>query len=135
MLAYGINLKEKKKRNTELIQKELIGPHCPFCKMINVPGVQFCSSCKKPLSIISYDKIAKEAEQQKKTLESMLNRMRNYEDQSSMQVNMLVQAFSKMIAKSNPGFDSAKVIEELNRAVKDTSVYQRGYRGIYGELK
>jgi site-specific recombinase XerD len=72
MLAYGINLKDKKnKEQAELIQKELIGPHCPFCKMINVPDAQFCSSCNKPLSIISYDKIAKEAEQQKRELQEI----------------------------------------------------------------
>jgi hypothetical protein len=68
MLAYGIKLKNGKKKRNEHLQQEMVGPHCPFCKMVNIPNSQFCSSCHKPLSLISYNKVIEEAEQTKKEL-------------------------------------------------------------------
>ena len=62
LLAYGINLKEKNKKQIELIRKEMIGPHCPFCKMISIPDSQFCTSCHKPPSSVSYNKMMEETE-------------------------------------------------------------------------
>ena len=43
MLALGVNLKDKNKSQKEKIQQEMIGPHCPFCKMVNVPILSFVS--------------------------------------------------------------------------------------------
>jgi hypothetical protein len=70
MMAYGINLKDKNKKQNERMQQEMVGPHCPFCKMVNVPDTQFCSSCHKPLSLVSMNKIMEEPEAMKKQKEA-----------------------------------------------------------------
>lgn len=42
MLTYGINLKDKnRKQNEQQLQKEMIGPHCPLCKMVNMQTLSF----------------------------------------------------------------------------------------------
>lgn len=70
MMAYGINLKDKNKKQNERMQQEMVGPHCPFCKTVNVPDTQFCSSCHKPLSLVSMNKIMEELEAMKKQKEA-----------------------------------------------------------------
>ena len=40
MMAYGINIKNKNKKQNERLQRELVGPYCPFCKMVNIPDTQ-----------------------------------------------------------------------------------------------
>jgi uncharacterized Zn finger protein (UPF0148 family) len=70
LMCYGINLKNGKKKRHEQLQQEMMGPHCPFCKMVNIPNTQFCSSCHRPLSATSIDTITKKFEPMKARLES-----------------------------------------------------------------
>lgn len=71
MALYGINLKDSKKKRNEQLRQEMIGPHCPFCKMVNIPNSQFCASCHRPMLSTSIDTITQETQQTKKELEQM----------------------------------------------------------------
>jgi integrase len=75
MMAYGINLKNKRDRTMQELREELVGPHCPFCKMVNVPGTQFCVSCNRPVSTISYDKVVRDTENTREMLRGLEERM------------------------------------------------------------
>jgi hypothetical protein len=128
MMAYGIDLKTKKKqRNTDSVQKELVGPHCPFCKMVNMPDTQFCSSCDRPLSIITYDKIAKEleklraeqvvwqAERDKKTLEQIEWRQKQLEDRMAANYDRLYEEVMRLSSARLAGIkDERDREEEMN---------------------
>lgn len=46
------------------------------CKMVNVPNTQFCASCHRPLSTVSYDAIARDAEKTKKRFERLEKTMK-----------------------------------------------------------
>jgi integrase len=63
MMAYGINIKDKRNKSAHQLHEKLVGPHCPFCHTINIPDTQFCVSCGRPISLVSYDHVAKELEQ------------------------------------------------------------------------
>jgi integrase len=66
MMAYGVNLKNKQSgKSAQQLREELVGPHCPFCKMVNVPGTQFCISCNRPISVVSYIAITRDLEAMK----------------------------------------------------------------------
>ena len=70
MMAYGINIKDKRGgKNAQQLREQLVGPHCPFCKMANVPNTQFCSNCHRSLNVISYDGIMRDSENTKKALQ------------------------------------------------------------------
>jgi hypothetical protein len=71
MMAYGINIKDKRDKSVQQLHKEMVGPHCPFCHTVNIPDTQLCSSCHKPLTSVSYNKIMEEAEQTKGELEQL----------------------------------------------------------------
>jgi integrase len=60
MLAYGFSLQgNKRQRNTKL-QREMVGPACPFCHSPNVPESQFCQECSRPISIVSMNQLMEE---------------------------------------------------------------------------
>jgi integrase len=84
---YGVNLRNGRKKRDEKLQQEMVGPHCPFCHTSNVPDTQFCVSCHKPLSMISYDAIMKKTENTVKEIAEMKAR------QSAIEI-----ALKKMIA-------------------------------------
>jgi hypothetical protein len=71
LMLYGVNLRGGKKKRNERLQQEMVGPHCPFCHSINVPGTQLCTSCHRPISAVSYDTITREAENTKKEIEAI----------------------------------------------------------------
>ena len=71
LMLYGVNLKDGKKKRNEQLQQEIVGPHCPFCHTVNIPDSQFCSSCHKPLTSVSYNKIMQEAEASKKKMQEL----------------------------------------------------------------
>jgi integrase len=71
MLAYGIDLKSKNKKQNQRLQQELVGPHCPFCHTVNIPGTQLCSSCGRPITPTSYQKVMEEAEESKKKMKEL----------------------------------------------------------------
>jgi hypothetical protein len=75
LVLYGVNLKGGKKKRNEQLQQEMVGPHCPFCHMTNIPESQFCSSCHRPIALVSYDKIAKETEQVKQEQKEMKEKL------------------------------------------------------------
>jgi hypothetical protein len=75
MEARGINIKNKRDKDAQQLRKELVGPHCVYCKMVNVPNAQLCSSCHRPISKVSYDTIIREAENNKKKLEETENKL------------------------------------------------------------
>jgi integrase len=68
MLAYGIKLKGRKKKQNEKLRQEMVGEHCPYCHMVNVPNAHICSSCRRPISMVSITKVMEESEQTKKEL-------------------------------------------------------------------
>jgi|SRR5687768_9142559 len=85
-MLYGVNLKGGKKKRNERLQQEMVGPHCPFCHTVNIPGIQFCSSCHKPLASVSVDAIMKEAEERKKEIEQMQqNQQRMWDNMTALQ--------------------------------------------------
>jgi hypothetical protein len=71
LMLYGVNLKGGKKKRNERLQQEMVGPHCPFCHSINVPGTQLCTSCHRLMSTVSYDTITREAENTKKEIQAI----------------------------------------------------------------
>jgi hypothetical protein len=71
MMAYGINIKDKRDKSAQQLRKEMVGPHCPFCHTVNIPDSQLCSSCYKPPTSVSYNKIMQEAEESKKKLQEI----------------------------------------------------------------
>lgn len=79
MLAYGVKLKNSKKKLSEELKQEMIGPLCPFCLTSNVPGTQLCIKCGKPIASNSLDSMMKEAEQRTKELETKIEEMQRTE--------------------------------------------------------
>jgi hypothetical protein len=80
MLAYGVNIKQKRDKTAAQLRQEMVGPHCPFCHKVNIPGALLCASCQRPVSVVSYDSMTKELdgvkrqfEELKKTQEEMIN--------------------------------------------------------------
>jgi len=71
LMLYGVNLNGGRKRRNEQLQQEMVGPHCPFCHAANIPDSQFCSSCHKPVTVISYQKVMEEAEQTRQEFKAM----------------------------------------------------------------
>ena len=49
-----------------------MGPHCRFCKTVNIPGSQLCVSCHRPVSVISYDSVVRELDGVKWALKKMI---------------------------------------------------------------
>lgn len=91
LMLYGVNLKDGKKKRNEKLQQEMVGPQCPFCHMTNIPNTQLCSSCHKPLTSISYNKIIQEAEERKKELEWLRQEQRKFDDAMKLVVAKLHQ--------------------------------------------
>jgi integrase len=71
MMAYGINIKEKRDKSAQQLRKEMVGSHCPFCHTVNIPDSQFCSSCHKPLTSISMNAVMKDAEESKNKIKEL----------------------------------------------------------------
>jgi hypothetical protein len=66
MLAYGVKLKNSKKKLSEELKQKMVGPVCPFCATSNIPGTQLCFKCHKPIVSNAMDSVMKEAEDLKK---------------------------------------------------------------------
>jgi hypothetical protein len=89
LMLYGVNLKGGKKKRNERLQQEMVGPHCPFCHSVNVPGTtQLCTSCHRPISTVPYDTIIREAENLRKELvelkaqqQSQIDRQKKFEEE------------------------------------------------------
>jgi hypothetical protein len=71
LLAYGVNIKGNKRRQNEKLKQEMTGPLCPFCHTPNIPDSQFCSSCRRPISIVSMNKLMQESDRTKQELQEM----------------------------------------------------------------
>jgi integrase len=96
LMLYGVNLKGGKKKRNERLQQEMVGPHCPFCHMVNTPDSQFCSSCHKPLTSVSYNKIMQEAERTKGELEQMRQEQRKIMNNLKLIMPMLQNVTTKL---------------------------------------
>jgi hypothetical protein len=79
MLALGVELKNSKKKLIEELKQEMVGPLCPFCLTSNIPGTQLCIKCGKPVARIAMDYIMKEAEETKKELKEMKEKINSME--------------------------------------------------------
>jgi integrase len=76
LTVYGVNLRKSgKKKQNERLQQEMIGPHCHFCHTTNIPGTQFCSSCNKPVTAMSYQEVMEETEQVKREQQEMKDKL------------------------------------------------------------
>jgi integrase len=75
MLAYGVSLKNSKKKQNQELRQTMTGPVCPFCAASNIPGTQLCVHCHKPIASNAMDAVMKESENQKKELEEMKAKM------------------------------------------------------------
>ena len=71
MMAYGVNIKQKRDKTAAQLRQEMVGPHCPFCHKVNIPGSLLCVSCQRPVSVISYDSMTKELDGVKKQFEEL----------------------------------------------------------------
>lgn len=80
LMLYGVNLRGGNKKRNERLQQEMVGPHCPFCHSINVPGTQLCTSCHRPISTVSYDTITREAENTKKEIQAIKDEFGSFKE-------------------------------------------------------
>jgi integrase len=88
MMAYGVNIKAKRDKSAQELRKQMVGPSCPFCHKVNIPGTQLCSSCHRPVSVVSYDAVIRELEGMKTrqtTFEWALKKM--IADESDLNLN------------------------------------------------
>jgi integrase len=92
MMAYGINIKDKRDKDAQQLRKELVGSYCIYCKMVNVPNAQLCSSCHRPISKVSYDTIIREAENNKKKLEETEKKLAELLDSRLKQFQESIEA-------------------------------------------
>lgn len=121
LMCYGINLKNGKKKRNEQLQQEMIGPHCPFCKMVNIPNTQFCSSCHRPLSLISINKIMEETEQTKRELEAM----RREKEASNQSLERTMQQVTQMMAKMESINERMREMQELDEEMREVLLDQK----------
>jgi integrase len=71
MLAYGVNIKQKRDKTAAQLREEMVGPHCPFCHKVNIPGSLLCVSCQRPVSVVSYDSMTKELDGVKRQFQEL----------------------------------------------------------------
>jgi integrase/recombinase XerD len=88
--ARGINIRSKRDERAQLLRDEQVGPYCPYCKTVNVPNTQFCSSCSRPITTISYDSAAKDAEKTRKEMDEMKAKMTILEANTSNLLKLFV---------------------------------------------
>jgi integrase len=125
LMLYGVNLKGGKKKRNEHLQQEIVGPHCPFCHTVNIPGTQFCSSCHKPLTSVSMDAIMKEAEERKKELEQMRQDQQKIMNNLKLIIPMLqkvtknLRAENAVLREANAEMDKHLTEEEREQIEKE----------------
>jgi hypothetical protein len=118
MEARGINIRNKRDKDAQQLRKELVGPHCVYCKIVNVPNSQFCSSCHRPITPISYDAIMREAENNKRKLEETEKKLAELLDSRLKQFQESIEAkydrLSAQLLRQNEG--RLKEMNEKERA-------------------
>ena len=120
MALYGISLKDSKKKRNEQLRQEMVGPHCPFCKMVNVPNSQFCTSCHRPMLPTSIDNITKETEETKKELERMQQWQKQQSEQTKQQAEEL-SSFSTQLQQMRQLLNEARgQLPMMNPAKEET---------------
>ena len=96
LTVYGVNLKSGKKKQNERLQQDMVGPHCHFSHTTDIPGTQFCSSCNKPVTAISYQKMIAEAEETKKEFQQL----KVQQEINSNQLQRVIRFLAELIPKS-----------------------------------
>jgi hypothetical protein len=74
----------------------MVDPHCHFCHTTNIPGTQFCSSCSKPVTAVSYQKVFVEAEKTKKEFQQL----KVQQEINNNQLQRVIRFLAELIPKS-----------------------------------
>jgi hypothetical protein len=75
----------------------MVGPHCHFFHTTNISGTQFCSSCNKPVTELSYQKVMQGSEETKIEFRELKRQQEN----NNSQLQRVIRFLGELISKSD----------------------------------